>query len=138
MPSSAFTILLLVVVGPVAAAVARQLAPDAPAAAAPTGSAGPSSPLELGVLLAGIALDGARVAAQQMIALEQVLAAGGSAGDDSGATSPVSPGAVGSAPSSGPSGPDAAVVQFKVPLRPQRMDQQQDPIEQQIKAARVS
>ena len=138
MLQSALTIIFLAVVGPAAAAAAPQLAPDAPAAAAPTGSAGPSSPLELGVLLAGIALDGALVAAQQMLALEQALAAGGSAGDDSGASSPVSPGAVGSAPSAAPSGTGAAVVHLKVPLRPQRMDQQQAPIEQQIKAARVS
>jgi hypothetical protein len=137
MLQSALTIIFLAVVGPAAAAAASQLAPDAPATA-PTGSTGRSSPFELGVRLLGIALDGELVAVQQMLTLGQARAAGGSASDDSGESSPVSPSVVGTVPSSALSGTGAAVVHLKVPLRPRRMDQQQAPIEQQIKAARVS
>jgi hypothetical protein len=132
MLSSAITLFLFAAVGPIAVAAAPQL-PDVGAAPPAT----TPSALELGVRLTRIALDGALVAAQQMLALEQALA-GGSVGSESGASSSVSTRVAGSAPNSSPVRTTVVLGHEKTFLRPQRQNEQQLPVDQQIRAAHVS
>jgi hypothetical protein len=134
---------LFTAVGLVTAAVAPQL-PSGTPAAAPSAGANSPSPLELGVRLAKIALDGASVAAQQMIALELENTAVVSTGDSSNIINSTPSLAMRSVPNSSPSKSDLAQVvgQEKALLRPHNLDDQPDdqqsPLVGQIKSAQVS
>jgi hypothetical protein len=138
---SALTILLLAVTGAVPAAAAPQLAPNA-TAAAPSGSTSRTLAFELGLQIAGAAFNGALIATEQMLVLEQAMAAGGSAEDGSSASGTASTSVAGSAPNSAPgsapSGVTTVTTDGKILPHPQRLDQQQVSLDQQIKAARVS
>jgi hypothetical protein len=135
MRPSALALLLITAASPVMATAAPQL-PPGPPTAAPAATTGSSSALELGVRVMRIALDGAGAAAQQMLALEQTLVDSATPGDDG--AGPASAPVPGSGPSSLPNGTNLIGGNRRILRRSQRRSQLRVPVEQQIKAARVS
>jgi hypothetical protein len=138
---SALRILLVAIACSGTTATALQ----SPDVATPSSAADPSA-LELGVRLTRTVLDGALVAAQQMLALEQQTPAEGPAAGGFGVAGSVSTRIAGSAPGSAPSslaqegsdGTDAALaVQKRMALRTEGREKEMIPLEQQIQAWRV-